>query len=38
MLHVSYYINFDFKLRRDHQEKNTSDRHAYESVDGKSLF
>ena len=29
--------NFDFKIRRDHQ-KIFYDRHAYESVDVRSLF
>ena len=33
---VTYWQNFDFKIRRDNLE-NSYERHDYESVDEKSL-
>ena len=33
---VQFGRNYDFKIRRDH-EKNSYERHAYESVDDRNL-
>ena len=34
---VTYCQNFDYKIRSDHQKKNSYERRDYESVDEKSL-
>ena len=31
-----YVKNFDFKIRRDHQKKNSYERRTYESVDDRN--